>query len=132
MKLRRKKAFAPEVFTSSLNDIMFFLMLFFLIISTMVNPNVIKLLLPKATAAQKQKQQNESVTVAVDAQKAYYINREPVAKEAFEETLKTVMNAREDRSVILQVDNSVSVQDLVDVLQIGAKLDVKMVMAVKK
>ncbi len=50
MKIRRKSRFAPEVFTHSLNDIMFFLLLFFLIISTMSNPNVIKLMLPKASA----------------------------------------------------------------------------------
>jgi biopolymer transport protein ExbD len=48
MKLRRKKSFEAEVATSSLNDIMFFLLLFFLIISTIANPNVIKVLLPKA------------------------------------------------------------------------------------
>ncbi|MFZ4800138.1 MAG: biopolymer transporter ExbD, partial [Bacteroidia bacterium] len=46
MKLRRKKRFEAEVATSSLNDIMFFLLLFFLIISTIANPNVIKVLLP--------------------------------------------------------------------------------------
>ena len=52
MKLRRKKRFEAEVATSSLNDIMFFLLLFFLIISTIANPNVIKVLLPKADKSQ--------------------------------------------------------------------------------
>ena len=46
MIIRRKKHFKPEVSTSSLNDIMFFMLLFFLIVYSLANPNVIKLLLP--------------------------------------------------------------------------------------
>lgn len=130
MKIRRKSKFVPEVFTHSLNDIMFFLMLFFLIISTMVNPNVIKLMLPKASAAQQM--QKKQTTVAVDADKNYFIDREPVAKDQLETQLANTFNGIEDKTVILQVDQTVSVQDLVDVLAIGAKLDIKMVMAVKK
>lgn len=130
MKIRRKSKFAPEVFTHSLNDIMFFLMLFFLIISTMVNPNVIKLMLPKASAAQQM--QKKQTTVAVDADKNYSIDRKPVAKDQLETQLANTFNGIEDKTVILQVDQTVSVQDLVDVLAIGAKLDIKMVMAVKK
>jgi biopolymer transport protein ExbD len=105
-------------------------MLFFLIISTMVNPNVIKLMLPKASAAQQM--QKKQTTVAVDADKNYFIDREPVAKDQLETQLANTFNGIEDKTVILQVDQTVSVQDLVDVLAIGAKLDIKMVMAVKK
>lgn len=130
MKIRRKSKFAPEVFTHSLNDIMFFLMLFFLIISTMVNPNVIKLMLPKASAAQQM--QKKQTTVAVDSEKNYFIDRNPVAKDQLETQLAAIFTGVEDKTVILQVDQTVSVQDLVDVLAIGAKLDIKMVMAVKK
>jgi len=53
MNIRRSKHFKPEVSTSSLNDIMFFLLLFFLIVSTLANPNVIKVLLPKSRSAQE-------------------------------------------------------------------------------
>jgi biopolymer transport protein ExbD len=130
MKIRRKNRFVPEVFTQSLNDIMFFLMLFFLIISTMVNPNVIKLMLPKASAAQQM--QKKQTTIAVDSDKNYFIDRQPVAKDQLESQLQTIFAGVEEKTVILQVDQTISVQDLVDVLAIGAKLDIKMVMAVKK
>jgi len=130
MKLRRKKAFTPKVFTESLNDIMFFLMLFFLIISTMVNPNVIKLVLPKASAAQQM--QKKQTTIAVDADKNYSIDGQSVAKEQLESQLQSVFAGKEEKTVILQVDQTISVQDLIDVLAVGAKLDIKMVMAVKK
>lgn len=130
MKIRRKNRFVPEVFTQALNDIMFFLMLFFLIISTMVNPNVIKLMLPKASAAQQM--QKKQTTIAVDSDKNYFIDRQPVAKDQLESQLQTIFAGVEEKTVILQVDQTISVQDLVDVLAIGAKLDIKMVMAVKK
>ena len=107
MKIRRKSKFAPEVFTHSLNDIMFFLMLFFLIISTMVNPNVIKLMLPKASAAQQM--QKKQTTVAVDSEKNYFIDRNPVAKDQLETQLAAIFNGVEDKTVILQVDQTVSV-----------------------
>jgi biopolymer transport protein ExbD len=130
MKIRKKNRFAPEVFTQSFNDIMFFLMLFFLIISTMVNPNVIKLMLPKASAAaQLQKKQT---TIAVDAQKNIYIDRTPVSGDQLEAELERVFTGIGERTAILQVDQSITVQDMVDVLAVGAKLDIKMVMAVKK
>ena len=48
MKIERRKSRAAEVYTASLNDIMFFLLLFFLIISTMVTPATIRVLLPKS------------------------------------------------------------------------------------
>ena len=51
MNLRKSKGYSPEVYTGSMNDIMFFLLLFFLIVATMVNPNVIKLMLPRASTA---------------------------------------------------------------------------------
>jgi biopolymer transport protein ExbD len=130
MKIRRKARFAPEVFTQSLNDIMFFLMLFFLIISTMVNPNVIKLMLPKASAAQQM--QKKQTTLSVDADKNYFLDREPLPKEQLESVLASTFEGVQEKTVILQVDQSISVQDLIDVLAVGAKLDIKMVMAVKK
>jgi biopolymer transport protein ExbD len=104
MKLRRKRKFAAEVATSSLNDIMFFLLLFFLIISTVANPNVIKLMLPKASASQQLSK--KQVTLSVDDKK--------------------------QPTVVVRFDKALTVQDLVDVLQTGAKLNIKMVMATSK
>ncbi len=130
MKLRKKSRFAPEVFTQALNDIMFFLMLFFLIISTMANPNVINMVLPKASAAQKI--QKKETTIAIDADKNCFIDRQLVPKDQLEGRLQQIFAGATEKTAILQVDNTISVQELIDVLSIGAKLDIKMVMAVKK
>ncbi|MEZ0611000.1 ExbD/TolR family protein [Fibrella sp. WM1] len=130
MKLRRKRKFAAEVATSSLNDIMFFLLLFFLIISTVANPNVIKLLLPKASSSQQLSK--KQVTLSVDANKQYFIDKQPVSGENLEEELKTIMTGIDEPTIVVRFDKTLSVQDLVDVLQTGAKLNIKMVMATSK
>ncbi|MBC3785087.1 ExbD/TolR family protein [Spirosoma utsteinense] len=130
MKLRRKQKFAAEVATSSLNDIMFFLLLFFLIISTVANPNVIKLLLPKAAASQQLSK--KQVTLSVDGEKQYFIDKKPINPANLENELKAVMAGIAEPTVVVRFDKTLTVQDLVDVLQTGAKLNIKMVMATSK
>lgn len=130
MKLRRKNKFAAEVATSSLNDIMFFLLLFFLIISTVANPNVIKLLLPKASASQQLSK--KQVTLSVDADKQYFIDKRPVDAQNLEAELKTIMDGIAEPTVVVRFDKTLTVQDLVSVLETGAKLNIKMVMATSK
>lgn len=130
MKIRRKSRFAPEVFTHSLNDIMFFLLLFFLIISTMANPNVIKLMLPKSSSSQRV--YKKQISLSVDADKKYFIDKNQVPADQLETELANIFANVEERTVVLRVDKNLAVQDLVDVLEVGAKLDIKMVMATAK
>ncbi|MEN9347834.1 MAG: hypothetical protein RLZZ77_1345, partial [Bacteroidota bacterium] len=73
MKINRRNRRNAEVSTHSLNDIMFFLLLFFLIISTMANPNVIKVLLPEAKDNQA-KEASKTIQLTVDADRVYYLD----------------------------------------------------------
>lgn len=129
MNLKRKNRVVAEVMTSSMNDIMFFLMLFFLIMSTLLNPNVIKLTLPKAQHNQVIHRKEISLSITKDLQ--YFIDNKAVAYDDLENQLVTKINLSDDATVILRCDNSLTVQDLVDVLQIGNKLKVKMILATK-
>lgn len=129
MNLRRNKSYTAEVYTGSLNDIMFFLMLFFLIISTLVNPSVIKLLLPKSPPAQTISKQQ--VSLSVDSEKNYYINNTQIKFEELEAELIKSTSGKNDPTVVLRIDNALSIQDLVDILAIGNKIKVKMVLATK-
>lgn len=129
MNLRPKDKFTPEVYTGSLNDIMFFLLLFFLIMSTLVNPSVIKLMLPKATTYQTLAKQQ--ITISVTDKKEYYLDKDKVAFEQLQSELEKKIQNIQEPTVVLRVDNSLTVQDLVDVLQIGNKLKIKMVLATK-
>lgn len=130
MNIKRNRHFKPEVSTSSLNDIMFFLLLFFLIVSTLSNPNVIKLLLPSSKAAQTLSKQQ--ITVSVTKDKRYFIDNQQINFDQIEPLLKSRMSTVKEPTVILRFENTLSVQDLIDVLEIGTRLKVKMVMATNK
>ena len=130
MNIRRNKRFTPEVSTSSLNDIMFFLLLFFLIVSTLSNPNVIKILLPTADAAQNISKQQISLTITPD--KKYFINQTEINVNELEQALLRSTQGIESPTIVVRIANNLNVQDLVDVLEIGVKIDVKMVMATDK
>ena len=130
MKIRRNKRFTPEVSTSSLNDIMFFLLLFFLIVSTLSNPNVIKVLLPTANASQDISKQQISLTVTAD--KKYFINQTEVSVNELEPVIIQSIKDIVGPTIVLRFAKNLSVQDLVDVLEIGVKHDIKMVMATDK
>jgi biopolymer transport protein ExbD len=130
MNIRRNKHFKPEVSTSSLNDIMFFLLLFFLIVSTLANPNVIKVLLPNSKSAQNLNKQQINLTVTAD--KKYYINQKEVTLSQLGAELEAQIKGIDSPTVILRFARDLSVQDLVDVLEIGVRLNLKMVMATQK
>lgn len=127
MNLRRRHRVQPEVATASLNDIMFFLMLFFLICSTLVNPNVIKLLLPKASTEKTLNKQ--PLTVSVSADLHYYINNREVAYANLQQELANAIAGTTEPTAVLRVDKAVTVQDLVSLLDIGNKLKIKMILA---
>ncbi|KAA9339836.1 biopolymer transporter ExbD [Hymenobacter busanensis] len=127
MDLSRRRKLSSHVETSSMNDIMFFLMLFFLIVSTMVNPNVIKLLLPNARSGKAVMKQTINVSVTADG--SYFLDRQPLAPGSLEEALRQRIQGSEETTVVLRVDKSLNVQKLVDILEIGNRLKIKMVMA---
>jgi biopolymer transport protein ExbD len=130
MQLRRPRREHAEVSTESLNDIMFFLLLFFLIISTMANPNVIKLMLPKS--ANNEQAIKVPVNVSVTKDHQYTVNNRPVPFDELESALQNAIAGIDEPTVVLNFDRELSVQDLVDVMQIGAKLKIKMVLGTKK
>jgi biopolymer transport protein ExbD len=129
MNLRKRTKITAEVATSSMNDIMFFLMLFFLIMSTLLNPNVVKLTLPNSKHNQTLRQKEVTISVTKDLQ--FYVNNVPVAFDALEPMLTTELAKSKDLTVILRCDSGITVQDLVSLLEIGNKLKVKMVLATK-
>jgi biopolymer transport protein ExbD len=125
--IKRNKRFHAEVATSSLSDIMFFLLLFFLIISTLANPNVIRMTLPKSKTNEKTNKQFISLSVTED--KKFYIDKELVDFEILEKTLMTKIDQTKDQTVVVRIPFNLQVQDLVDVLQIGVKNNLKFVIA---
>jgi biopolymer transport protein ExbD len=134
MKIERRKLRTAEVYTASLNDIMFFLLLFFLIVSTLVTPATIRVLLPQAKTSEKlvvKKQINLTIT----SDHRYYVNQKEVSFDNIESQLSTLLSAKkpgEDVIVLLHADKTLNLQDVVSVIDIGNKLKVKMVLFTQK
>ncbi|MCS6934147.1 MAG: biopolymer transporter ExbD [Chitinophagales bacterium] len=132
MQLRRKTRMHSEVSTHSMNDIMFFLMLFFLLVSTMVVTSGIKIALPKAAAGKNIGKQN--IVLAVDSALNYYLNNKPVTREELEQRLTEVAkkDTSKEATIIFKADGRLTLQQVVDVMDMGQKLKLKMVMATDK
>jgi biopolymer transport protein ExbD len=106
---------------------MFFLLLFFLIASTMATPSVLKLLLPNAkTGIQAVK---HPVVISVSADGQFAVNQTIVVRETLEQTLLNEIKGQEDPTALLKVDKSVPWEDVVFLLDVGNKNKVKMVAA---
>lgn len=129
IELRKKKNFMAEVSTSSFSDIMFFLMLFFLIASTLISPSVVKLTLPNAKYHQTVRKTEIALSVTKDLQ--YFVNKKVVPFDQLENELMAAAQGKSEPVVVLRVDNTIPVQNLVNVLQIGNKLNIKMILATR-
>ncbi len=134
MKIERRKTRTAEVYTASLNDIMFFLLLFFLIISTMVTPSAIRVMLPKATAA-KEITMKKTVQMVITSDLRYFLNNKEITFDQIESELSQILSTKKEQeevNVVLQADRSLNLQEVVDVINIGYKLQIKMVLIAKK
>jgi len=125
MAIKRNKRFHVEVATSALSDIMFFLLLFFLIISTLANPNVIKVPLPKSDANETTNKQHVTLTVTVD--KKYYIYKEEISKDQVEARLVAETKKLKDETVVIRIPGESQVQELVDLLDIAIGANLKII-----
>ena len=130
MNIRKRRAFHDEDAMSAMNDIMFFLLLFFLIIATMSNANIIKILLPKSDTTSKMAKQPLTLTVTEELR--YYVNANEVSSEDLEGALADAVKRNDDPTVVLRIAKDLKVQDLVDVMSIAARLNLKMVLSTER
>ena len=130
INLRQKKKENAEVFTSAMNDIMFFLMLFFIIASTLLNPSIINVALPKASSTETLHKKEMDLTITKDGH--YYINNKETTFENLETAISAEMKSGDELVIKLRLDKDGTVQQLVDVLAVGTKLKAKMVIATDK
>ncbi|MCJ0743930.1 ExbD/TolR family protein [Pedobacter montanisoli] len=131
MNLRNRKKGNVEVHTSALNDIMFFLLLFFLLASAVVNPQVVKLLLPRSEAGQQANQQ-KSITVSIDENLNYFVDKQPVTLENMETAIQSHLKEDTDATIVLYVARGVSIENTMQVFDVANKLKLKVVLAVEQ
>jgi len=130
MNLRNRHREEAEVHTGPLNDILFILLLFFLIVSSLANPNVIKLSQPKSKSDTKAKQ---TVVVSIDANKQFYVGTAHVTLEELKAKLQPFLAKEGDQpSVVINADKNVPVDDVVQVMRVARELGARTVLAVDK
>ena len=132
MALRRITKADPNISMSSMTDIVFLLIIFFLVTSTLVNPNALKLLLPKSTG-----QVGAKATVSVsikdwgDDKYTYHINGEqqPVPFSEVEDELVDLLQSEEDPTFSIYSDESVPIGEIVQVMNIAKRNHYKVILA---
>ncbi|MES2455366.1 MAG: biopolymer transporter ExbD [Bacteroidota bacterium] len=130
MNLRKRNKGTVEVHTSALNDIMFFLLLFFLLASAVVNPQVVKLLLPKSESGQQSTAQ-KTVTVSIDEKLNYFIDKKPTTLEDLPAQIEAYQKAAPDLTIVLYAAGIVSIDNTMLVYDVANKLKLKVVLAVE-
>lgn len=130
MNLRKRNKGTVEVHTSALNDIMFFLLLFFLLASAVVNPQVVKLLLPRSESGQQSSAQ-KTVTVSIDEKLNYFVDKQKVLLDQMQPMIETLQKASPDLTIVLYVARGVSIENTMQVFDVANKLKLKVVLAVE-
>lgn len=132
MNIRPRAKEQPRVHTDALNDVLFILLFFFLIVATLANPNVIKLSNPKANSDTKV---NQTVVVSIDPQQVLYVNGKMTAPETLESALQEILAqapADKEPSVVINADKLATADQIVAVMRAAQKLKIKTVLAVDK
>ncbi|MES2278968.1 MAG: biopolymer transporter ExbD [Bacteroidota bacterium] len=124
---KRSRRGSGEMHTSAMNDIMFFLMLFFLIASTVTNPNVVKLVLPKSSSGQSISKKTINVSISKDLK--YTVEKKEISVDGLEGALSGYKSLAKELTIVLSVDKTVAIQDVVQVMDIAQKLNIKLVLA---
>ncbi|MCS7073150.1 MAG: biopolymer transporter ExbD [Bacteroidia bacterium] len=130
MRFQRRQKLHSEVGTGPLTDIMFFLLLFFLIVSTLTSPNVIKLLLPSASPSKAVSKQ--TITVSITPDLKYYVGDQEVPQADLTQVIENKIQGITEPTIVLRVDKTVPVENLVEILDIGIRLRIKIVLATNK
>ncbi|MBC7828823.1 MAG: biopolymer transporter ExbD [Chitinophagaceae bacterium] len=130
MNIRRKLRSHAEVHTGPLNDILFILLMFFLIAATLANPNVIKLSTPKAKGDTKTKQ---NVVVNIDTKDQYIVNGKVIPLNELRATLHPmIMKDSANATIAINADKTVAVDEVVAVMRIARELGARTVLMVDK
>ena len=128
MALRSRNKVSPNFNMSSMTDIVFLLLIFFMLTSTLVSPNALKLLLPSSKAKTLEKQ-TISISITKDIQ--FYINEKPIAESVIEQELKLLISTEQEPAIILHTDKSVAIEHVVKVMDIAYRNKYKIVLATK-
>ena len=126
MALRSRNKVSPDFNMSSMTDIVFLLLIFFMLTSTLVSPNALKLLLPNSKAKTLEKQ---TVSVSITKEIEFFVNERKVSENNLEQELKLLLENKQEAAIILHTDKTVDIQFVVKVMDIAYRNKYKIVLA---
>ena len=113
MALKRRNKRKLDFNSSSMSDLVFLLLIFFMLTSTLVAPNAIKLLLPNSNSRTMAKQ---TVTVYINEKMDYFIGEKPVSESQLQTEINIALGNTADGTVVVRSDKTVPVQYIVNVI----------------
>ena len=128
MNIRGRNKVTPEFNMSSMTDIVFLLLIFFMLASTLVTTNAIDILLPKASGKTENK---KSVAVSIKKDLTYFIDQEQVKTNQLEANLIKILQQEKTPTIVLRAEKSVPVENVVKVMDIANRNKFKVMLAVK-
>ena len=127
MNIRGRNKISPEFNMSSMTDIVFLLLIFFMIASTLVTTNAIDILLPKASGKTENK---KSVSVSIQKDLSFYIDQSKVEIQNLETELLQLLQQEAEPTLVLRAEKSVPVDYVVKVMDIANRNKYKIILAV--
>ena len=128
MALKSRNKVSPNFNMSSMTDIVFLLLIFFMLTPTLVSPNALKLLLPNSKSKTLEKQ---TISISINKELDFYINENQVIESNLENELKTILAAQKEPAIILHADKTVDIEHVVKVMDIAYRNKYKIVLATK-
>ena len=128
MNLRGRNKVTPEFNMSSMTDIVFLLLIFFMLTSTMVTTNALDLVLPKAKG---KTDSNKSISISIDKDLKFYLDKTPIEEASVEAQLLTALGGDKEKPVILRAEEGVPIEKAVYVMDIANRNQIKIVLAVR-
>ena len=128
MSLRGRNKVSPEFNMSSMTDIVFLLLIFFMLTSTMVTTNALDLVLPKAKG---KTDSNKSISISIDKDLKFYLDKTPIEEASVEAQLLAALGGDKEKPVILRAEEGVPIEKAVYVMDIANRNQIKIVLAVR-
>ncbi|WOI21899.1 ExbD/TolR family protein [Nonlabens ulvanivorans] len=128
MNLRSRNKVSPDFSMSSMTDIVFLLLVFFLLTSPSITPQALDLILPSASGRSENKQQ-ASVSITKDG--AFFVDAIEVEEELLESMIIKTMDGQEKPTIILRADGDIALNKAVKVMDIANRNKINIILAVK-
>ncbi len=128
MNVRGRNKISPEFNMSSMTDIVFLLLIFFMLTSTLVTVNALDILLPKASG---KTENSKSIAISITKKLDFYIDRDKVKEGDIEKKLTSLLANQENPTIVLRAEEGVPIEKAVHIMDIANRNKYKVILAVR-